>query len=446
MCVLTCSAFPSGSPASMPVPRSQWETWEGHFSMLLEGHRVKQFDQANWKLDTLLVHGSQKDAITHNSGTPTVQPIYPSTTYIHDNVETLDHAFSGQLPSGEPAYVYARQGNPNAQSLENVLADVEGGVGAVVFGSGMAAIHAALLTAGLTPGSKILAAQDLYGPTIGMLRTLFAPNGVEILLRDLCQPGVEAVILEEQPDVIYAETLSNPLVKLIDLDRISSAAREVGAITIIDSTFATPCLVKPVEHGFDLVVHSATKYLSGHGDTTAGALICSQRAQLAQARTYTTMLGATLSPFDSFLVMRGLKTLSLRMERHCSNALQVAHFLEQHPAVERVHYPGLGSHPHHELATSLLSSGRYGGLLSFELKEQTREAAFRFMNRLQLCLPATTLGDVYTELSYPPMSSHRNLTSIERQQMGITDGCIRISVGIEAIDDIIRDLDQAMSA
>jgi cystathionine beta-lyase/cystathionine gamma-synthase len=403
---------------------------------------VKHIENEPWTLDTLLVHGSRQHAITQHSGTPTVQPISPSTTYLHADIETLDQAFGGELPSGEKAYVYARQGNPNAQALESQLAEAEHGAGAVVFGSGMAAIHAALLTAGLAPGTKILVAQDLYGPTIGMLRSLFVPFGVEVLLRDLCDPGVEEMIRDEQPDVIYVETLSNPLVKLIDLDAISAAARASGAVTIIDSTFATPCLIRPIEHGFDLVVHSATKYMGGHGDTTAGVVICAQNAHARQARGYATMLGAMLSPFDAFLVSRGLKTLSLRMERQCANALAVARFLQQHAAIERVHYPGLPDHPQHDLAARLFH-GRFGGLLAFELKEQSREAAFRFMSRLQLCLPATTLGDVYTEISYPPMSSHRNLTPAERRQIGITDGCMRLSVGIEDVGDIIKDLEQA---
>ena len=405
---------------------------------------MKHNEQQPWTLDTLLVHGSRKHAISQRSGRPTVQPISPSTTYLHEDAETLDRAFAGELPSGEMAYVYARQGNPNAQALENVLAEAEGGAGAVVFGSGMAAIHAAVLTAGLTSGAKILIARDLYGPTIRMLRALFLPFGVEVLLRDLCSPDVGQIIRDEQPDVIYAETLSNPLVKLIDLDAISAAAREVGAVTIVDSTFATPYLLKPIEHGFDIVVHSATKYISGHGDCTAGAMICAQNAHVQQAHTYATMLGAMLSPFDAFLVSRGMKTLPLRMERQCDNALAVARYLQQHPAIARVHYPGLADHPQHELATRLFRGGRFGGLLAFELKEQSRAAAFRFMDKLQLCLPATTLGDVYTELSYPPMSSHRNLTTDERQQIGISDGCIRLSVGIEDVGDIIRDLDQAL--
>lgn len=406
---------------------------------------MNQFDYSSWALDTLLVHSSKLSRTTNNSGRPTVQPIYTSTTYLHTNADALDQAFSGLLPSGEPAYVYGRQGNPNAQTLEEILAQAEGGVGAVVFSSGMAAIHAALLAAGLTPGMKILAAQDLYGTTITLLRSIFIPAGVEVVLRDLCSPNVAEIIRTEQPDVIFVETISNPLVKVIDLDAICAAAQEVGAVSIVDSTFTTPYLLRPIDHGFDLVVHSGTKYFGGHGDTTAGVVISTRNTLAEQLRAYATMLGAMLGPFDSYLIARGLKTLTLRMERHCTNALQVARFLQGHAAVERVHYPGLASHPQHDLASRLLRQGRYGGLLAFELKEQTREAAHRFMDKLQLCLPATTLGDAYSEVSYPPLSSHRNLTASERQQLGITDGCIRFSVGIEDAGDIVRDLNQALT-
>ena len=409
-------------------------------------------DQSPWQLSTLLVHGDgqsrtpiYRGSSAGSTGTPTVLPIYTSTTYLHQNAEALEQACSGPSLSGEQVYVYAQQGNPNAHALESVLTQVEGGVGAVTFGSGMAAIHAALLAAGLAPGTRILAAQDLYGATIGLLRNVFLPLGVEVILRDLCSPHAANFIRAEQPDVIFVETLSNPLVKVMDLDAISAAAHEVGAVSIVDSTFTTPYLARPLEHGLDLVVHSATKYLGGHGDSTAGVVISAKYSLLDRLRTHAALLGAAVSPFEVYLLMRGLKTLPLRMERHCGNALHVAHFLHQHPAVERVHYPGLPSHPQHELASCLLYRERYGGVLSFELKEQSREAVFCFMDKLKLCLAATTLGDVCSLVSYPAMSSHRGFTETERQSIGITEGCIRLSVGIEDVGDIISDLDKALS-
>ncbi|TMD00600.1 MAG: aminotransferase class I/II-fold pyridoxal phosphate-dependent enzyme [Chloroflexi bacterium] len=410
---------------------------------------MKRSNNRDWTLETLLVHGYEREreeGSGSRKGVPTVQPIYTSTTYLHYNAETLDRAFDTSLSEekGETAFVYARQGNPNAFALETVMAQAEGGVGAIAFGSGMAAIHAALLAGGLVAGSKILAAKDLYGATTSLLRQAFVPLGVEVVTHDLYRRDVGDIIRAEQPDVVYVETLSNPLVKVIDLDVISAAAREVGAVSVVDSTFTTPFLMRPIEHGFDLVVHSATKYLGGHGDSTAGLVISAKRPLLDQLRNYAIILGAMLSPFDSHLIKRGLQTLTLRMERHCSNALRVAKFLQEHQAVAKVHYPGLPDHPHHELATTLLGEGRYGGLLSFELKEQSRDAVFRFMDRLRLLLPATTLGDAWSLVSYPAMSSHRNLSEAERRIIGITDGCIRLSVGIEDVGDIMGDLERAL--
>ncbi len=399
---------------------------------------------SRWKRDTMLVHGGRNTRLIDTAGTPTICPIYASTTYLHESADALDSAFSGTTATGEPAFVYARQANPNAYAFEDTMAQAESGVGALAFGSGMAAIHAALLAAGLVPGTKVLASQDMYGPTIGLLRRVFMPVGVEVVLGDLCGPDAANFIYEQQPDVVYVETLSNPLVKVVDLDAISAVAQEVGAVTVIDSTFTTPYLVRPIEHGFDLVVHSATKYIGGHGDSTGGIAISAKNTLLDQLRSYSMLLGAMLSPFESHLMLRGLRTLPLRMERHSSNALQVAHFLQQHEAVAQVYYPGLPDHPQHEIASRMLDHEHYGGLLSFDLKTQSREAAFRFMDKLQLCLPATTLGDIFSLVSYPAVSSHRTLTEAERQQIGITEGCIRLAVGIEYVEDIIQDLDQAL--
>ena len=393
-----------------------------------------------WKRETSLVHGGRDTRLTDATGTPTICPIYASTTYIHESAEALDAAFSGSTPTGEPAFVYARQANPNGGAFEDTVARAEGGIGAVAFGSGMAAIHAALLAAGLAvPGTKIVASQDIYGPTTSLLQKVFMPVGVEVVMADLCCSDADAIIRAEQPDVVFVETISNPLVKLVDLDSISAAAHEVGAITIVDSTFTTPYLVRPIEHGFDIVVHSATKYISGHGDSTGGIAISAKNTLLDQLRTYSMLLGAMLSPFESHLMLRGLRTLPLRMERHCDNAMRVAHFLQKHKAIAHVYYPGLTDHPQYDIATRLLDHEQFGGLLSFDLKEQTREATFR------LCLPATTLGDVFSLVSYPAMSSHRTLTAQERQRIGITEGCVRLSVGIEHIEDILQDLDQALS-
>ncbi|HXR66221.1 MAG TPA: PLP-dependent aspartate aminotransferase family protein [Ktedonobacteraceae bacterium] len=404
---------------------------------------MKEAETQNWSLDTLFVHGGEYIRPSNETGAPTIQPIYTSTTFLHGDTEQLDQAFDKNA-AGEQAFVYARQGNPNAHALEHVLSMAEGGVGAVVMGSGMAAIQGTLMATGLTAGAKILVAQDLYGATASLLRTVFAPLGISVVFKDLCCTRAGEIIREEEPDVVLVETISNPLVKVTDLDAISTASKEVGAISVIDSTFATPYLVQPLAHGFDIVIHSATKYIGGHGDSTAGVTTTSKKSLLQQLRSYSILLGAMLGPFESYLTMRGLKTLALRMERHCANALQVARFLSEHSAVERVHYPGLENHPQHELASKLFRPGLYGGLLSFELKQQSKAAAARFMDELSLCLPVTTLGDIHSQVCSPAISSHRSLTQEERQRYGITDGCIRLSVGIEDAKDIIADLDQAL--
>jgi cystathionine beta-lyase/cystathionine gamma-synthase len=402
---------------------------------------------SSWNMETLFVHaGRPNESEQIKGGTPTVRPIYASTTFTHENVEALDQAFEGVTADGEPAFAYARQGNPGASAFEEIMAKAEQGVGAVVNGSGMAAIQVALQAAGLTRGTKIVASQDLFGPTINLLRRAYVPNGVELVLLDLCSPeGIERARAEE-PDVIFVETISNPLTKIIDLDAISAVAQEVGAISIVDNTFATPYLVRPIEHGIDLVMHSATKYIGGHGDSTAGVVVSAKRALLDQLRTFNSLFGAMLSPFDIHLMLRGLRTMVLRVDQQCDNAAQVARFLQQHPAVANVYYPGLSTHPQHSLAGKLLKDGLYGGLLSFEVKEQSRAATMRFLNALQLCVPATSLGDVFTLVSYPLISSHRVLSPAERSKMGITDGCVRVSVGIEHVTDIIQDLDQALKS
>jgi cystathionine gamma-synthase/methionine-gamma-lyase len=399
----------------------------------------------HWNIETRLVHSGRRQQATHSTGLPTVPPIYTSTTYQHKNFDALDQSFEGKNAEGEEAFVYARQGNPGVSAFEEAANQAEGGIGAVSFGSGMAAIHAAFLAAGIAPGAKVLASKDLFGPTINLLQKVFVPTGIELVLADLGGADAATKIEEEQPDIVFAETLSNPLVKLIDLDAIGVAAREAGAVTIIDNTIATPYLVRPLEHQFDLVVHSTTKYIGGHGDSMGGIVVSAHNVLLDQVRMYRTLLGAILSPLEASQQLRGLRTLSVRMERHCHNAMQVALFLQQHPAVEKVHYTGLPDHPQYILANQLFTPQQYGGLLSFELKEQSRSAVQKFIDNLQLCLHVTSLGDVFTLVSYPIIASHRTLTEAERLKLGITEGCIRVSVGIEHVEDIIKDLDQALN-
>ena len=403
----------------------------------------------NWNLETMLVHTGERQVPQEvmQQGMPTSLPIYATSTFLQEDADALDAAFEPPAPGAPPAYMYARYGNPTVAGLEQAVAAIEHGKGAVAFGSGMAALHAALLAAGVAPDETVLAASNLYGATTGMLQKVFAPQGVRIITCDVTDTAAVCQTIEaEQPSVLMLETLSNPLLQLCDLPTIAKAAQRVGATTVVDSTFSSPILIRPLELGIDIVVHSATKYLGGHGDALGGVAIANSSFHLEALSGYMRMLGAVLSPFEARLIMRGLKTLSLRMERHCANAAIVAAWLAGDARVSRVHYPGLPSHPQHELAKCLLHGQLFGGMVSFEIRDADRAAVHRFMDALRLCLCGTSLGDVYSLVSYSALSSHRNLTPAQRAAQGISDGLVRLSVGIEHPDDIIADLDHALTA
>jgi cystathionine beta-lyase/cystathionine gamma-synthase len=403
----------------------------------------------NWNLETLLVHTGEHQAAQDvaQQGMPTSLPIYASATFVHADADALEASFDTPPPGAPPAFMYARYGNPTVVGLERAVAAAEGGKGAVAFGSGMAALHAALLAAGLAPGESIIAANNLYGSSTGLLLKVFAPQGVRVILRDLTDTTATCqAIEEEQPTVILLEIISNPLLQVCDLPAIAGAGHQVGAMVVVDSTFTTPILLRPLEHGADIVVHSATKYLGGHGDALGGVAVANTDFHLAALISYVRLLGGVLSPFEARLILRGLKTLALRVERQCANAASVARWLAQDARISRVHFPGLTEHPQHKVASCLLRDGLYGGVVSFEIGNADRAAVHRFMNALRLCLCGTSLGDVYSLLSYSATSSHRDLTPAQRAAQGISDGLVRLSVGIEHPNDIIADLDQALTA
>jgi cystathionine gamma-synthase/methionine-gamma-lyase len=328
--------------------------------------------------------------------------------------------------------------------LEEAVATLEGSGDAVAFASGMAAVHAALLGAGVRAGTAVVAAADLYGATYALLERAFTTLGVKICFVDITQPDQVAHALEaERPAALLCEIMSNPLIKVADVPVLAKMARAAGATFIVDNTFASPYLFRPLDHGADYVLHSATKYLGGHGDVMAGMLACSaERGRDLRERQK--LLGANLGPQEAWLALRGLKTLPLRMRQHCSNAQTVAEWLDRHPAVAQVNYPGLPHHPQHRLAARMFSGRGFGGMLSFDLRDAGQAEVFRFMEALKLVQPATTLGDVYSLALYPAHSSHRLLTPDVRRALGIGDGLVRLSVGIEDAADIIADLDQAL--
>lgn len=397
-----------------------------------------------WRLETTLVHAGERAATP--GATPSATPIYTATTYLYATLAELDAAFA----SGT-GYNYTRYGNPTVAALAAAVAAAEGARSAAVYGSGMAALHAALLAAATPRGETaprpraILAARDLYGSTTVLLNELFAARGARVISADLCDLScAAAAIAEHQPEVVLVEQISNPLLRIADIAGLAALCRPGGARLVVDSTIATPVLQRPLQLGADLVVHSATKYLAGHGDT-AGGVVAARTGLLhdtlvRQGR----LLGASLGPFEAQQILRGMKTLALRVERQCASAAAVAAFLAEHPAVERTYYPGLPAHPGHALAAEAFG-GRFGGLVSFVLRGDGAALA-RFVDGLRLFLPATTLGDLYSLVTVPVISSHRELGPAARAERGIADTLVRLSVGIEAVEDLLADLAQALDA
>lgn len=400
------------------------------------------------RFETRAVHAGERRPGSRDGGEkrscyPISTPIHLSTTFSHESVETTDRVLGGE----EPGFSYGRYGNPSLTAFEEALASLEGDGGrAFAFASGMAATHAALLAAELTSGSTVLAAEQLYGSTATLLVQVFGAAGVETRFVDVCDlEAVEKKVEECKPRAVVVETISNPLLRVADIPALAEITRKAGATLVVDNTFGTPYLQRPLELGADIVVHSATKYLSGHGDLTAGVVVAGAPydAALDSVRK---LVGGILAPFEAWLAMRGLKTLPLRMERQCENANALAARLAEDPRVAKVNYPALKGHPDHEAALRLLDGP--GGLVSFELavedEERGREAAFRFLNALELCVRAPSLGDIYTLAIHPATSSHRELSPGRRVRLGVKENLVRISCGIEHQEDIVADVEQAL--
>jgi cystathionine beta-lyase/cystathionine gamma-synthase len=372
---------------------------------------------------------------------PVTTPIYTAVSYFYERLEKLDRIFARE----EEGYCYARYGNPTSAALEELIAALEAGAGALACCSGMMALQTALLCALTDRPKRVVAAEALYGATVTLLNSVLEPLGVQTRFVDPCDlAAVEQAMAEHRPGCLLVETISNPLLRVPALDRLGELARRFDACFIVDNTFATPLLVRPIELGADFVVHSATKYLAGHGDVLGGLVVC-RGEFLETLRALGRTCGPVLGAFESYLTMRGIKTFPLRVERQCANARTVAAWLKGHPRVERVHYPGDPDHPDAATVSRLLPEGLYGGMISFEIRDAGREEVFAFMDRLRLIVRATSLGDVHTMILYPAMSSHRELSPRQRQRMGIGDNLVRLSVGIEAPEDILEDLEQALS-
>jgi cystathionine gamma-synthase/methionine-gamma-lyase len=371
---------------------------------------------------------------------PVSTPVYHTVGFLYEDLKDLDAVFGNE----REGYVYTRYGNPTNSALEEALTTLEEGEAALTFGSGMAAVHASLLAAGVKSETSLVSAYDVYGATYAVCSRLFPELGVRVQFVDVTNlEGLIKTLSETRPKALILETISNPLMKLADIPAISKIAHQIGTKVIVDNTFATPFLFQPLKHGVDFCVHSTTKYIGGHGDVLGGAIVTS-RENRSMLHEIIKMTGGNLGPAEAWLTLRGLKTLPLRMRQHCLNAMEVAKWLEGHPRIARVNYPGLTSHPQHELAKRIFSRGYFGGMISFEIKKAGKEEVFRFMEALELILPATTLGDVYSLTLYPAMSSHRALGPEGRAMVGISDSLVRLSVGIEEVSDIIGDLEQAL--
>ena len=374
-------------------------------------------------------------------GRPSATPISPAVTYTYPDIQELSDVLGGE----RPGYVYARYGSPTVSALEKAVATLEGAEAAVAFASGMAALHLALVQSGVTSDTPVVAASDLYGTTHTLLVQFFkSPDRLPLRYVAMSDPAAAGAAVEQtRPRAVLLEVMSNPLLKIADLPAIAEAAHRAGATVLVDSTFTTPFLIQPLKYGADLVIHSATKYLGGHGDVLAG-VIATDAARAADLRRLLKVYGGNLGPFEAWIVLRGIKTLPLRMREHCANALKVAHWLSDHPRVSRVWYPGLPNHPQHKLARRLLREGHFGGLVALELRGAGQPEVFRFLEKLKLIQTGASLGDVGSLILYPAIASHRGLAREERYRLGITDGVVRLSVGIESTDDIIADLVQAL--
>jgi cystathionine gamma-synthase/methionine-gamma-lyase len=371
---------------------------------------------------------------------PITTPIYTASSYFYESMEQLDRIFAQE----EQGPCYARYDNPSAAALEELVASLEGGHGALACSSGMAAIHMATLAALADRRKSVVAANATYGATVSLLMNVLEPMGVAVRFVDICDlDALRAAVAEAKPGCILMETISNPLLRVGQIDRIAEIAREAGAALVVDNTFGTPLLCRPLEMGANFSVHSVTKYLAGHGDVLGGIAV-SDRQHFEGLRALSRVVGPVLGPFECYLTMRGIKTFAIRMERQCANACRVASWLAAHPRVERVYFTGDPTHPDAATIRRVFPANLYGAIVSFEIRDTGKDEIFRFMDALKMIVRATSLGDVHSMILYPAMSSHREISPKHRERMGIRDNLVRLSVGIEAADDIVADLAQAL--
>ena len=380
------------------------------------------------KFNTKVIHGGQQ----HDPATGAVMPpVYQTSTFV-------------QTSPGKPLnpdYEYSRAANPTRTALESALASIENGAKGLAFSSGLAATDCLIRT--FKAGDEIIAMDDLYGGTYRMFTRIFKNSGIVFHFVDMNDLDKFQSLINEKTKLVWVETPTNPLMKLADIEAIAQITKKHNLLFAVDNTFATPYLQKPLDLGADIVMHSATKYLGGHSDVIAGALIIKDPELAEQLHFQQFATGATLGPMDSFLVLRGIKTLHLRVQRHCENGLKVAEFLEKHPKIKSVYYPGLASHPFHDLAKKQMKA--FGGMVSFTFQSGEMASAISFLEKLKVFTLAESLGGVESLANHPTLMTHASIPAEKRLEVGISDDLVRLSVGVEDIEDLLADLEQALA-
>ncbi|MGV7105924.1 cystathionine gamma-synthase [Flavobacterium sp. U410] len=380
------------------------------------------------KFNTKAIHGGQHHEEVTGSVMP---PVFQTSTF-------------AQVSPGKPVgdYEYSRAANPTRTALEDALASIENGTKGLAFSSGLAATDSVLKL--LKPGDEVIAMDDLYGGTYRMFSRIYSEFGIKFHFVDMTNLSALEALINENTKLVWVETPTNPLMKLADIAEIAKITQKYPDILFaVDNTFATPYLQRPLDLGADIVMHSATKYLGGHSDVIAGALIVKDAALGEKLHFAQFATGGTLGPMDSYLVLRGIKTLHLRVQRHCENGQKVAEYLNNHPAVAKVYYPGLASHPHHDIAAKQMKGG-FGGMVTFTFKSGAKEDAIQFLEKVKVFTLAESLGGVESLANHPALMTHASIPAEKRAEVGITDDMVRLSVGVEDIEDLLQDLEQAL--